>query len=658
MFFLGGFSNCGTMKVLSKNVIYHGRDEALPQRVALKAGPVSLFYEGGDLRYLRLGGREIIRRIYAAVRDRNWGTIPAKLANVDLVDRRDSFRVFYEAEHREGDIHFTWRAEIVGEASGRIVFTMDGQARTTFLKNRIGFCVLHPIRECAGAVCQVQRADGSLATAHFPRLIAGEQPVPGFSEMAALAHEDVPGRCIELKFSGELFEAEDQRNWIDASYKTYCTPLRLPFPVEIRSGQRVQQQVAMDIAGSAIIQASAESDIIEIAVDKSAPRTLPRLGFGVSSLNQPLSGFSKERLAELNLAHLRVDVRLGSTEWKQDFGRAAAEANSLSLPLEVALFLPKDWNILWPEVRALLRQAGRGVARFLVFEEGEKSTTARALGLARQHLADFRAPIGAGTNADFYQLNQARPLQTGADFIAWSMNPQVHAIDLASIAETPEAIRAQIESARQYFPNLPLAVSPVTLKPRFNPVATGPEPPVPAGELPPQVDPRQMSLFGAAWTLAAYKHLAEGALDSATFYETMGWRGVVESDEGAPVPTKFRSAPRGVFPMYHVFADIGEFAGGTTLVSVSNRPLAVNAVALRREGQTSVLISNLTDTRQTVKVAGMLAAPKQMRMLDESSADVAMRDPNAFRERWRESGVEVELPPFAYCRLDGEDGRD
>src|SRR6185436_15104828 len=108
------------MKVLSKNVIYHGRDEPLPQRVALQAGPVSLFYEGGDLRYLRLGDREIIRRIYAAVRDRNWGTIPAKLTNVDLVDRRDSFRVFYEAEHREGDIHFAWRAEIVGEPSGRL----------------------------------------------------------------------------------------------------------------------------------------------------------------------------------------------------------------------------------------------------------------------------------------------------------------------------------------------------------------------------------------------------------------------------------------------------------------------------------------------------------------------------------------------------------
>ena len=643
------------MKVLTKNIIYHGRDEALPQRVPLQAGPVSLFYESGDLRYLRLGDREIIRRIYAAVRDRNWGTIPAKISNVDLVDRRDSFRVFYQAEHRTGDIHFTWRAEIVGEASGRIVFTMDGQARTTFLRNRIGFCVLHPILECAGAGCRVQRADGTLATAQFPQLVAAEQPVPGLSDLAALAHEDARGRWIELKFSGDLFETEDQRNWIDASYKTYCTPLRLPFPAEIRAGQRVQQQVAMEIAGSAIIHAAKDTKTINIEVDDSAPQRLPKLGLGVASGNQPLSDRAKEQLSRLNLAHLRVDLRLGSAEWKQDLARAAGEANALNVPLEVALFLPKDWNALWPEVRTLLRQARRGVARFLVLGEEEKSTTARALGLARQHLADFRVPVGAGTNADFYQLNQSRPPQNGADFIAWSINPQVHASDLASIAETPEAIRAQITSARAYFPNIPLVVSPVTLRPRFNPVAIGPEPPVPPGELPPQVDPRQMSLFGAAWTLAAYKHLAECSLESVTFYETVGGRGLLESDDGSPVPSKFPSVPAGVFPMYHFFRDLAEFTGGETLVSNSSRPLEVNAVVLRNKGSRAILIANLTPGKQPVRIKG-LPAMSRARIMDESSADLAIRDPEAFRQNWRHTGQEIELPPFAYCRLEIHEG--
>ena len=34
-------------------------------------------------------------------------------------------------------------------------------------------------------------------------------------------------------FNGETFEMEDQRNWTDASFKTYCTPLSLPYPIKI-----------------------------------------------------------------------------------------------------------------------------------------------------------------------------------------------------------------------------------------------------------------------------------------------------------------------------------------------------------------------------------------------------------------------------------------
>ena len=66
--------------------------------------------------------------------------------------------------------------------------------------------------------------------------------------------------------------------------------------------------------------------------------------------------------------------------------------------------------------------------------------------------------------------------------------------------ETLSAQAATVECARRISGGRPVVVSPVTLKARFNVVATGPIPPVPRGELPPQVDARQMSLFAAAWT--------------------------------------------------------------------------------------------------------------------------------------------------------------
>ena len=166
----------------------------------------------------------------------------------------DSFRIRYTCEHREGDIHFIWRGEIQGAADGSIHFTFDGEARSTFLRNRIGFCVLHPI-DCAGAKCRAIHADGREKETAFPKIIAAEQPVTGLHDLAGLAHEVEPGVWAELRFSGDLFETEDQRNWIDASFKTFCTPLRVPYPVEVKAGTRIRQEVRLTIRGTASVTA-------------------------------------------------------------------------------------------------------------------------------------------------------------------------------------------------------------------------------------------------------------------------------------------------------------------------------------------------------------------------------------------------------------------
>src|SRR5687767_8763837 len=117
---------------LSERVLYYGKDEPEPERVPLRAGPLSLIYENGDPRYIKLGEREVIRRIYAAVRDRNWRTIPSVLSNLRIESADDSFVIRYESEHKQNDIDFFWRAEIIGDASGTIRFNFDGEARSTF----------------------------------------------------------------------------------------------------------------------------------------------------------------------------------------------------------------------------------------------------------------------------------------------------------------------------------------------------------------------------------------------------------------------------------------------------------------------------------------------------------------------------------------------
>jgi hypothetical protein len=650
--------------MLPVNVWYYGKDEPLPQQKELRAGPLSLIYEEGDLRYIRLGDREVLRRVYVAVRDRNWDTVPPRLSHVQMEIAQDSFRITYDVEHRQGDVDFFWKGTITGDANGTITFVMDGVARSTFWRNRIGFCVLHPIRECAGTPCRVEHVDGTVEEGAFPRYISPHQP---FFDIRAISHEVMSGVWAEVRFTGDVFEMEDQRNWTDASYKTYCTPLRLPYPVEIRAGTHVMQTVTLSLRGSTVgletkdQGQTAEGCSLSLVFHPSSPVPLPRLGLSVASHGQPLSPKEIERLKALNLSHLRVDLDLTRPGYEAALRQATAEAQALGASLEAALFVSDEAE---NELKALLDvlarvRPGLPVRRWLIFHHQEKSTSERWVTLAREYLSRYGAtiPIGAGTNVYFTELNRGRPPIQVLDVVCYSINPQVHAFDNASLVENLEAQAMTVKSAHQFCGDRPICITPVTLRPRFNPDATGPEIPSPPGELPRQVDVRQMSLFGAGWTLGSIKYLAESGVASITYYETTGWRGVMETEKGSPLPDKFRSLPGTVFPLYHVLADVGEFQDGEVIPSVSSHPLRVDGLALQKGGKTRVMLANFTAEPQTVTVSG-LGERVHVRSLDETNVEKAVRSPEVFRAHAGESlsshngAVQVRLRPYAILRLD------
>jgi hypothetical protein len=288
-----------------------------------------------------------------------------------------------------------------------------------------------------------------------------------------------------------------------------------------------------------------------------------------------------------------------------------------------------------------------------------------AITLARGHLGGYdpAAKLGSGTNAFFTELNRGRPAFGLLDLVCYSLNPQVHAFDNLSLVETLAAQAPTVESTRQFCEapgrgRLPIAVGPVTLKMRFNPNATGPEPEPGPGELPSQVDVRQMSLFGGGWTLGSLKYLAESGPQSITYYETSGWRGVMETEAGSPVPDKFRSIPGSVFPLYHILADVGEFAGGEVILSTSSDALKVDGLVLRNNsGKTRVLLANLSPDVQQVAIQN-LGQDVRVRHLDETNVAAAMGAPEDFRAEagstMQTTGgtLELSLLPYAIVRID------
>lgn len=652
--------------MLPKNVLYYGKDEPLPEQVAVRAGPLSLVYEDGDLRYIRLGEYEILRRIYVAIRDRNWGTVLPVISNVQMDIADDSFQISYDVENKEGDIDFFWKGTITGDAQGTVTFTMDGVARSTFLRCRVGFCILHPM-ELAGATCGIEHVDGTVEECDFPEHIApqfvidGEvKPVHPFNEMRAMSYQVTPGLRAEIRFTGDIFEMEDQRNWTDASYKTYCTPLRLPFPVEVKEGTKVTQSVTVTLEGD-VPEAVAEAHErgFTFSVGSSPVGPLPRVGLGAASHGQPLSQKELERLKALGLSHLRVDLDLSQPDYEAKLRQATTEARELGIPLEVAVTVSDAAADELKALATLLDQLKPSVGTWLIFHKGTTYTSEEWITLAREHLADYdpAAKLGSGTNAFFTELNRGRPPFDLLDLVCYSLNPQVHAFDNLSLAETLAAQASTVESTRQFCEGLPIAVGPVTFKMRFNPNATGPEPEPAPGELPSPVDVRQMSLFGAGWTVGSLKYLAESGPQSITYYETTGWRGVMEIEAGAPVPGKFRSIPGAVFPLYHVLADVGEFAGGQVIPTTSSDALKVDGLALRKDGRTRVLLANLSPETQQVSVQN-LSQGVRVRHLNEANAEAAMSSPEDFRAEEGESmqttegALELSLLPYAIVRID------
>jgi hypothetical protein len=643
----------------TRNILYYGSDVPLPEPIMLRAGPLCLTFVAGEIRDIRMGSREVLRRVYVAVRDRNWRRVPAFLHDVRKTIAPESFELQFAIENKQDEIDFHWTGSIVGESNGKISFTMEGTARSTFWKNRIGFCVLHSSAVMAGSRCSVETVDGKRLNGEFPRFISPHQV---FSEIRAISHEIVPEIQAEVRLEGDVYEMEDQRNWSDASYKTYCPPLSLPFPAEILAGSTVSQAVTLTVQGNVSkisFETADEPIIIEL---REARSILPRIGLGLPPGSDPLSARSIERLSALHLTHLRVDLRLNDGAYESQLQRAANDASRLGLALEVALFLTDKAQHEIEELRAALNRIHPLAQSWLVFHVSEKSTAQKWLNMARAGLSDYspEARFGCGTDANFAELNRSRPPAFAIDLVSYPLNPQVHAIDHANLIENLQAQRSMVESVRQFAGDARVSVSPVTLRPRSKPdVATSLEKFPGGGDLPASVDPRQMSLLGAAWTAGTLKNLAEAGVYSTTFYETDGWKGVMDADRGSPRREKFAFLPGSVFPLYHLFADVGEFQGGEVVACSSTVPLKAQALALTKGGGLRIILANFTPEKQAIRlVLGGAPNKFQVKGLDESTAERAMTDPEAFRSApggfltVDENGANIELSPLALMRLD------
>ncbi|MGH2869211.1 MAG: hypothetical protein ACRDNK_16825, partial [Solirubrobacteraceae bacterium] len=399
----------------------------------LEYGGLTALLEGADLRYVRAGDEELVRRIFVTVRDAHWRTLEPRIEHVEVRRSHGEFDVQLQVRHVSGDLDFRWSGLIRGRGDSELEYTMDGRIAHACAYNRIGFCVLHPLRESIGrhygGVGDAGAFTGAISALVAPQRFVGGRFVALCPPARSLWIDRPGGGRVSFEFEGDLFEMEDQRNWSDGSLKTYCTPLELGFPHQAAAEQRIHRELRVAVSGTRPKHRPARHPTsTEIVLGKVGDTRLPTLGVAWPAEVTSARGRVAELVRDLGLDHLRVEVDPGVPESITALNDAAGTSRTTGCPLELALYISADSRDLLAHMAS--RLTASPIARVLVFHrdgryvESTETTPPGLVTLARETLGSSLAPgtpVGGGTDMSFCELNRTRPDADGLDVVSYAL---------------------------------------------------------------------------------------------------------------------------------------------------------------------------------------------------------------------------------------------
>jgi hypothetical protein len=229
-----------------------------------------------------------------------------------------------------------------------------------------------------------------------------------------------------------------------------------------------------------------------------------------------------------------IELNLTTPTWRAALTRAAADG----LPLDVRLVVGTDSEPLAAAARTLAEHRIIAVTPVdSVLHVSDERVVARTR--AALDAASVLVPLRGGTRSHFTELNRERAgLRDDLDGIAFTTTPLFHSLDTEQLVEALPVQRLIAEQSVEMAEGRPVHIGPVTLRPRFNNVATSPEPAPTRTDLREGYgaqftggdDERQGAGELAAWTIASAAALAVPGVASLSFFETWGPRGLRDSD--------------------------------------------------------------------------------------------------------------------------------
>ena len=639
----------------STAVRLYGTEEAVPPPRVLKAGKLTAELDAGNLRYIRYGGVELLRAVSFIVRDRNWGTYNPEIRNLEVEEMSGRFRVTYEATAGDAAQRFEYTAEIEGSEDGRLSFRGRGRAASDFLTNRTGFVVLHPGELVAGKPVEIEHVDGRREKAAFPVII---DPVQPMMELRALTHEPAPGLSVTCLMEGDTYEMEDQRNWTDASYKTYVRPLALPWPYTLEAGTTVEQSVTVAVKGSLPSSRSGDAGI-ELVLGETAG-DMPSVGAGLDPDDADRALARADELRQLGLHHLvcRHDPRRGHDRSTLRKALEVAKAIGAAPWLEAVVASVDGFEAEIAGLGRLVSELGGGFGTVLVSPASDLKCTLPGTPwppcppLAELYRATRRAfpkaRLGGGMFSYFTELNRKRPPLDDLDLVTFTTTAILHAGDDRSVMEGIGTLPFIAESAGKIAGGKPVAIGPSAIGMRDNPY--GEKPMDNPGNIRQAMnfnDPRQRGLLGAAWNLGYFARFASGGAEAIALGGLVGPFGVLH--EPAAWPQPWYDAAGGLYPVFHVLRGLARLKGAKRIDLANTAPGKLQAVAGRTGQGTELWLANLTPSEIEVSLP---QARVEATSLLEAGNFVAASKAADFMDRMTGGGEggRLRLPAFAVMR--------
>ena len=608
-------------------------------------GALAFAIDSVALRTLTWRGVEVVRAISWPVRDSNWITLPQEIKS-EAFDEANGAAV-YALEFTAVDGLLECSLRIEAKAEGSVHAELEMKAVEDFRTNRAGFTVLHPVNGVAGEPLSIVHSDGRVEESAFPYLISPGQPA---FDIAGLSHK-VETASVKIDFHGEVFEMEDQRNWSDASYKTYCPPLVHPFTYSIRKGESRCQRISIELSGQQ--PGSVGSDSAAGVGISEIDEIFPALGL---SVEEGWIGAESSSDAILDCGASHLQVRFGPEVNEGFLAKAAALGRQIGAEIDLELVMPGD--VAAGEFLAAAAESARGAglepSRVIAIPEPymhsyqpsgpwpSGNAPRDVVAAAREAFPDCR--IGGGALTNFTELNRCRLDADACEFISHGITAIVHVSDDRSVVESLESFPSIFRSAKALGGRMPYRLGLVSIGMRSNPYGDSVAPnPDGIRQTMAMHDPRHSSLFGAAWAVGALAATEGNSVNAISLGSPAGPFSLTSEKQPMPRPDLDDLLEAEVIPLYHVFrfaAGLGESAR----YSVNGLPQGVVAfAAASRYGEIKCAVANLGSISATAEFSdfGTRAC-----VLGRNTFGDAVRRPNWVGESLAKSDGRIALEPF------------